>query len=461
MNTIQSNSRITKVETTNDTITGRGGLALFSRYLEKIFILAILAEKFGDIRKSNKGLSVWLLFKQVICFLFDGTSSHISYFDDIKIDEGYAAAIETDPSEMASSHMIKRFFGAFGWWCCHSFRWILHKLFIWRLKHKNPDVIEIYMDTMVMNNDDADKREGVQPTYKKVKGFQPLHLIWERKIIDAIFRGGSKNGNCGHAAVNMVRNIVNLIRSEYREDVTIILKCDAGFFSEDNFTAFNEMNIGFIATGKMYEGVKNIAGSTPEEFWGTYYNGHEQWNYIEFGFRCDSWNFFLRAIYTHLCNDGQQMLFEFERPDNVILTNIGINKNVLKYCTPEQTEYWLKIATIIGTHHQNGADELSHRGLKDFGSEQLPFKRFGSNSAFYYCMLISFFLFETFKEDALAEVIPVTGYATTIRRKIIDIAAKIVRTGHQIILKVSKGIMETFRIDLIWQKCQTPPPIII
>jgi len=34
------------------------------------------------------------------------------------------------------------------------------------------------------------------------------------------------------------------------------------------------------------------------------------------------------------------------------------------------------------------------KSLKDFGFEQLPFKRFAANSAFYYCMLIAFLLFE-------------------------------------------------------------------
>ena len=76
----------------------------------------------------------------------------------------------------------------------------------------------------------ANKRHGVQPTYKKGKGFQPLHLIWEHMIVDAIFRGGSKNGNHGNTVVNMVTELVNLIRIEYSKTVTIILRCGSVFF---------------------------------------------------------------------------------------------------------------------------------------------------------------------------------------------------------------------------------------
>jgi hypothetical protein len=125
-----------------------------------------------------------------------------------------------------------------------------------------------------------------------------------------------------------------------------------------------------------------------------------------------------------------QLSLDCARPENVILTNIGVNPDALKHLCQQQQEHWNQPETIIESHHGRGADELPHRGLKDFGFEQLPFKRFSANSAFYYCMLIAFFLFETFKEDVLSEVIPVTSYATTVRRKAVDFAAKIVKDRH-------------------------------
>ncbi|MDI6756088.1 MAG: IS1380 family transposase, partial [Thermodesulfobacteriota bacterium] len=78
---------------------------------------------------------------------------------------------------------------------------------------------------------------------------------------------------------------------------------------------------------------------------------------------------------------------------------------------------------------------------------------------FFYCMLISFFLFETFKEDVLEEVLPVASYATTVRRKAVDFAAKIVKTGGEIILKVTRAVMDNLRFDKLWKKCQNPTPI--
>ena len=57
---------------------------------------------------------------------------------------------------------------------------MLQRLFIWRLSIEQPELIKLGIDTMVLDNDDALKREGVDPTYKKVKGFQPLQMYWGR-----------------------------------------------------------------------------------------------------------------------------------------------------------------------------------------------------------------------------------------------------------------------------------------
>ena len=183
---------------------------------------------------------------------------------------------------------------------------------------------------------------------------------------------------------------------------------------------------------------------------------------MEFGYRCESWKKFYRAIYTRLNYEGEQGLLNFARPDNVILTNIGVNPRVLVHCSTQKEERrLLNIETIIESHHMRGADELPHRGLKDFGFEELLFKRFVPNSVVYYCMLISFFLFETYKEDVLDGVISIGSYATTVRRKALDFAAKIIGTGRQLILKVNQVVMDNLRFDILWLRSQTPVPIII
>lgn len=452
-------NRITDVDVTDDIITGRGGLALFVRYLANINILPLLNESFGNLRKSAKGLSVTKLFQQIFCFLFDGTSRHISHFDILAQDKGYAATIETNMKDMASSHTIKRFFALFAW--CHSglFRKILNQLFVWRLKLSLPRIVELAIDTMVMDNDEAQKRHGVEPTYKKKKGFQPLQMIWNSMIVDAVFRGGKKHSNYGNTVVNMIQRMVPLIRSACGDKVFIVIRMDSGFLDEKILAVLDELAVGFIVSGKMYNSVKEYVAGRSAEKWGRYDHERQSWEYLEFDWGCDTWDHTYRTFYTRPIYENGQGLLEFARPDNVIITNLDEDSPVLANCTPTERKHWLKPETIIESHHSRGADELPHRGLKDFGFEQLPFKRFAANSAFYYCMLIAFLLFESFKQDVLKDVIPVTSYATTVRRKFIDIAAKIVTTGHKIILKVSRTVMDTLQFTTLWNHCNDPVPI--
>lgn len=64
---------------------------------------------------------------------------------------------------------------------------------------------------MILDNDEAAKRHGVKPTYKDVKGFGSLQILWNRKVVDAIFRGGNKHSNAGDTALKMVTELVDLI----------------------------------------------------------------------------------------------------------------------------------------------------------------------------------------------------------------------------------------------------------
>ena len=185
--TNKSNPIIDDVDVTGDTLTSRAGLSLFARYVSGIALYPYLEGLFGKIRRSRKGQDITEIFKQLFCFFMDGTSRHMSYFDHLKTDEGYAGSIETKPGNMLSSHAVKRFFGAIWLPWTFFFRRVLQRLFLWRLLMVKPAVIELGLDTMVMDNDEAERRHGVKPTYKKVKGFQPLQMTWGRFIMDAIF----------------------------------------------------------------------------------------------------------------------------------------------------------------------------------------------------------------------------------------------------------------------------------
>ena len=164
-------------------------------------------------------------------------------------DRGYTETIENGVVGMLSSHSAKRFFKSFSPVRLWQFRKLLQDLFIWRLVKEKPDIIILGIDTMVMDNNDAKIREGVSPTYKRVKGFQPLQVYWNGYLIDAVFRGGISI-NHSDTVMESLAHIIKRIRKEYRKDVPILVLTDAGFFNEDNFEALEKLNTAYISRRK-------------------------------------------------------------------------------------------------------------------------------------------------------------------------------------------------------------------
>jgi len=449
--------KIDSVGVTKDTLTGRGGLSLFVRYLRGLNLYPHLERLFGSIRRSAKGRAVSEVFKQLFCFFMDGTSRHLVYFDALKEDRGYASVIEDEPSSMLSSHAVKRFFGSFSWPHIWLFRGLLKRLFLWRLKVKGPSLIVLGLDPMVMDNNEAQVREGVEPTYKRVKGFQPLHLTWGRFIVDAVFRSGSKHSNHSDTVEKMITHMVRSIRDNYREDIPIIVRMDSGFFDQGLFEVFEALGIGYICGGRIYDDIKGYISLLDRACWGRLDKGEGVWEFIEFGDRRGSWDRFRRAIFCRpVCEEGQ-MLFGFARPDTVLYTNLGMGFQIDRQLKEAGLSHLLSPMEIVKSYHFRGQDELVYRAFKDFASEALPFKGFRQNAAFYYTMTLSFFLFEAFKEDVCGGVVDVGSYATTIRRKVIDIAARIVHHGGKVILKVTEATWKGLEFFRLWERSGSAP----
>ncbi len=454
-------AKITKIETTNDKISGRGGITLFLHYVENIKLFAIIKQAL-KVKGSGKGLSLKQFFIQILAYFIDGTDMSMRGFDRKKEDAGYAAVLENTPEEMASSHQMKRFFAKLGIFGNNIYRKILHHLFIWRLRIEQPKVILLDIDTMVLNNDNSRKKEGCEPTYKKKKGFQPLHISWDVYLVDVLFRNGKAHSNHGADYKDAVTGIVKLIRKKYSENVPIILTADSGFLDGEVFDYFEkELKILYVVTGKMYNDIKEYAKQVPAENYGIYSHNNSTWSYFEFGNKLKSWSSFRRCIFTTLeTKENGQLILDFARPDTIFYSNIGIDQKLTEQLKAAGGEEYLEVEKIIELAHQRGSRELIHRSVKELATkEQLPFKRMGMNRAYYYFMVISHFLFEAYKRDVTQDVLPIHSYPNTFRRHLIDFAVKIVSHSGRVIMKISKATYKKLNMQQVWKRCSLPPPI--
>jgi len=467
---------IDQVETTGETLTSRAGMALFSRYLRNLGLFSVLERLFGSLRQSKKGLPIPVLFHQILCFFLDGTSFSLVRFDELKEEDGYAGAIEVSPESMASSHQIKRFFYGFSLGRIWLFRRLIQQVFLWRLRIRDPEVVILGMDTMVMDNDGAEKREGVEPTYKGVEGFQPFQITWYRFVADAVLRGGSKHSNNGETAIKAIQHLTKKIRKVLGEEIPIVVRMDAGFCDKEIYQACEKLGIGYVSSGRLLGEIRKEAEGRSEGQWSTYRNDSDstdgsrvqasrEWTYYERGDRRGTWSRFRRMIYVRPRRKEGQRKLAFARKDSVIYTNLGRGGPIDRRLKKAGKSSLIRTESVIETHHGRGRDELVHRALKDFGTERMPFEDFFQNMAFYSMMLLSFNLYEAFKEDVFGAEetessearIPLSCYATRLRREVIDIAGKLVKTGRQVILKVTEATARRLNIEKLFQQVADPP----
>ncbi len=449
--------RIDKVETTSDTLTGRGGLAPFVNFLKSREIIDFCVGGLSKLRKSSKGISLNELMKQMLCFFMDGTNLSISHFDRLREDEGYAAAIQTSQSDMASSHQIKRFFAKLGFFVLPLFRKKLLKFFRWRLKAEKPKYILLNVDPMVMDNEGAEKRQGVEPTYKGVKGFQPFQVSWGPYIVDAIFRGGSKSGNHGNTVVITLKKLIKTIRDCLGEEIPIVVLFDAGFMDQKIFKPLERLNVGYVTTGKLYKNIIEQADSQTEDNWYLYNNGKVKWQVTSFKDQRGSWDEERRLLFLRReQEENGQTFLPSMRPESVFYTNIGMGDEVDEILENSGLGGWKEPCRLVQLGHSRGSDELTWRAEKEFGTEKMPFDNFYSNAAYYYIMIIGLNAYEAYKRELGSEIVSEGIYPDTFRRRFIDIAAKVVRTGGEVILKVTDWVWKHLRFEKLWERACSP-----
>jgi len=450
--------KISKIESTNEKLTSRGGLFFLNEYIENIGIISRLSHKFKYLKDSTKGLSIENYFKQLFSFIFDGTKSNLTYFNELKKDEAYSELLNLDIDDLATSHQIKRMTGKFTNESrqINIFRDLLLDIFIHNLISEQPEVVELGIDTMVLNNDDSKQKEGCSPTYKGVKGFQPFQVYWNGIIIDALFRDGKCHSNHGTDVKTTLKKIVKKIRKRYSKSVPIIIKMDSGFLSDENFTYFEDvLKIHFVCVGKMYDTVKDYIGELPSHNRKTYFGRH-QWEYIEFGNKLKSWDTFRRAVYVQqVPTTIEQMVLDFARSDRMIYTNIGVNPEIDSGLRNLTKEDYFSAEYIIKLHHIRATDELVNRDLKDFMTkEKLPFRAFSSNQVFYYLMTIAFSVMRNFQRNISTDVIYSNSQPNNFRRQFIDIPGKIISHSGQKILKIAKAYFEKLKLEIIYERCK-------
>jgi len=403
-------------------MTARAGLAPVAEFIRKSGILEALAS-LNPIKRNGKGSCDSQTYLQILLNFIDGTSANLTHFDTLKSDPAYLTCCGISPQDSVSSHSVKRFLEAMGPRSARSLRRLLMGIFRKALTTQNPSRVVLDLDTVVYDNDTALTREGCSPTYKKVKGFQPLMVKWGNLVVWSEFREGKVHSNHGTTVCHCLKVLTKLIRCVLGQDIEILVTMDSGFFDQKIFTFLELLKVGYLCSGKLYTDILDHVATLPADSFKIFESPNPDgvWNYTEFSDQRSTWKRPRRAIYTRRTRTREGQL-EMLGLESIYYTNLD----------------W-DCQALIATAHGRGEAELLHRKLKEFAGEVLPFRDFYKNEAWFFLMLIAFGIFELFKTACDADLKTAGMYPNTFRRKFIDQAGKIVRHAHKIILKTTQS----------------------
>jgi len=430
--------KIKSLDTTNECLSSRAGLAPYVNFLHGSRLADELEYILSHLRKSSKGIPLNDAFFQLLLFFADGTFQHLNGFDKLKDNEAWQKLHGC--KETLNTAQLQRLLDKVTPYEINLLRPLIRRIFLSALKASKPSQVILFLDSCVYVNDDAKCRGGVKPTYKKKKGYHPINLIWEGLYVDTVFQRGDYSTNHDDVAISMLKEAVPLIREALGEDISIIVRMDSGYYDQKIFKVCEDLSIHFVCAGKRYSDHKHLEEKALHDFDGIYANNDSCWHYYRFEERRADWDADMkyRALFLRATKEDGEALLGLD--SRIILTNIGKEQ-----CSDQD---------IINYDHSRGLDELTHRAAKEFSDEKMPCLDYCANAFWYTLSIIAFNLFQIFKRNIAC--FPYNTYPNTIRRKLFDLAGKIVGGARSLKLRVSKWKMAELKLLDIWQKSLIP-----
>jgi len=125
-------------------------------------------------------------------------------------------------------------------------------------------------------------------------------------------------------ALKMVSHTVKFIGNTMGRRFLLSSAWMPAFFDRKLLQAFDDLGLGVICSGRIYEDIQNFAERARTFNGAGIQNRQQAWDYLEYGDRRGSWDTFRRAILCRPVVTGQQRLLAFARPLSIYYTNLGM-----------------------------------------------------------------------------------------------------------------------------------------
>lgn len=436
-----------KLKTTNEQLTSRAGLLVVGQIMKQLELSKSI-DNYFPAPKSNRGIPASSYLETLILMQHEG-SFHLDDVKHFHDDEALTQVlgIQKIPKASAIGNWLRRM-GNNG----QGLKSLsdVNKGVLKAALHRCKGItLDIDATEIISHKADA------QWTYNKNQGYMPMvgHIAEVGMVVACDFR----TGNTSPAKDNLA--FIQQCKAALPQDCYIkFLRIDAAGYQAKIIQYCEEQGIHYAIRAKMSVSIKEYIETLKETDWQPLIHKNGEVSQHQSTCRTVHWitghETPLTLVIQRKAIKGQLELDMDTATDSTELAEQGY---IYRSIVTDQ-EGWTD-SQIIHWYNQRGEDSENRiKELKiDFGGDVLPCSDFGANALYFMISALSFnllALMRLFLPEELAH-----HRVMTIRWRLYAIAAKVVRTGRQIFIKMKRKHQEL--LEAVLARIRLIEPVVI
>jgi hypothetical protein len=436
-----------KLDTTNDLLTSRAGLLAIGQLMESLSLAERIDQHFPQ-PKSNRGYKPSEFIKTLILMQHEG-SFHLDDIRHIQDDEALRTVL--DLKKLPKATTLGDWLRRMGKQPQIQDAWVeVNKALLQSALHRCKKVtLDIDATEIVAN------KSGAQWTYNKNKGFMPMvgHIAETGQIVAMDFR----QGNVSPAQDNLA--FIQQCQQSLPKHCSLkALRIDAAGYQTKIIEYCDEHSIDYAIRAKTSAAMRAQIEATSDSDWqplidkqGEPISGQATYRT---SFCIGDYKKAFTLIIQRKAIKGQASL-DLEAEENT--GGVSLGGYIYRAIATNRDE--LNDSQLIHWYNQRAEDSENRiKELKlDFGGDTLPCSDFKANALYFLISALSYNLFALMRQLLPEEL--AHHRAMTLRWRLYAMAAKVVKTGRQLFVKLKEKHRTLLEQVLLALKEFEPPPI--
>ena len=446
------NSRLTiilpyKLDTTNDLLTSRAGLLAIAQLMESLNLAERIDQHFPQ-PKSNRGYKPSEFIKTFILMQHEG-SFHLDDVRHLQDDDALRTVLDIDKLPQATT--LGDWLRRMGSQPQIQDAWVkVNKALLKSALHRRKKVtLDIDATEIIAHKSEA------QWTYNKNKGFMPMvgHIAETGQVVAVDFR----HGNVPPALDNLA--FIQQCQQSLPKGCTVnALRIDAAGYQTKIIEYCDEQGIDYAIRAKTSAAMRAQIKAVSESDWQPLLDKKDQpisgQDTYRTSFCIGDYEKAFTLVIQRKAIKGQVNLDLGSEDDSE-----GLSMGGYIYRAIATNRDGLSDSQIIHWYNQRAEDsENCIKELKlDFGGDTLPCSDFNANALYFLISALSYNLFALMRQLLPEEL--AHHRAMTLRWRLYAMAAKVVKMGRQLLVKLRENHRTLLEQVLIALKEFEPPPI--